>query len=179
MPNSAFNKPSTQSAAGKRSLVPGGDLRFCFPLLFLALTSPLTAAEISKWVDAQGRVHYSDQPPPGVVVKKIDPPPPPLPTPKAVKDALKSGPKTVAEKDLDYRKRKVDAEETAEKNKKSDAEAKLKLDNCTNAKASLRARQEGVRMFTLNEQGERVYPDDTERAQLVANAQKEVDSWCK
>ncbi len=154
-------------------------MRFTISLLWLALISPLGAAEISKWVDAQGRVHYSDQPPPGVAVKKVEPPPPPIPTPKAVKDALKSSQKTVAEKELDYRKRKVDAEENAEKAKKSEAEAKLKQDNCSNAKASLRARQEGVRMFTVNEQGERVYPDDTERAQLIANAQKEVDSWCK
>lgn len=155
-------------------------MRFCFPLIFLALlNTSVTAAEISKWVDAQGRVNYSDQPPAGVTLKKVDPPPPPLPTSKAVKDALKTGPKTLADKELDYRKRKVEAEEGAEKIKKSETEAKLKQENCNGAKANLRTRQEGTRTFTVNEQGERIYPDEADRAQLIKNAQKEVDSWCK
>ena len=33
-------------------------------LILLILTSTHALAEISKWVDADGKVHYSDQPPP-------------------------------------------------------------------------------------------------------------------
>src|SRR5450756_2102569 len=35
-----------------------------FLLILLMLASTNTFAAISKWVDAQGQVHYSDQPPP-------------------------------------------------------------------------------------------------------------------
>lgn len=149
-----------------------------FPILAL-FSLPLCAAEISKWVDSQGKVHYSDQPPPGAAAKKIEPPPPPLPA-KAVRDAMtKGGPKTMAEKELDFRRRKVEAEETAEKARKAEVEAKAKKENCVSAQSQLRLRQEGTRLFTLNEQGERVYADDADRARLIANAQKEVDHWCK
>ena len=36
-------------------------------LSFLALALPLEAAQLYKWVDADGKVHYSDKPPAGNV----------------------------------------------------------------------------------------------------------------
>ena len=35
-----------------------------FLLILLMLASANSFAEVNKWIDDQGRVHYSDQPPP-------------------------------------------------------------------------------------------------------------------
>ena len=52
--------------------------KFLFVVMFLALSFPV-AADIYKWVDANGKVHYSNTPPPevkGTKVKVDDPAPP-------------------------------------------------------------------------------------------------------
>lgn len=42
-----------------------GIARLVFPCLLCALAQPLLAAEVYRWVDAAGEVHYSATPPPG------------------------------------------------------------------------------------------------------------------
>jgi hypothetical protein len=41
-----------------------------FLLILLIFASTNTFAELSKWTDADGKVHYSDQPPPANVKAK-------------------------------------------------------------------------------------------------------------
>ncbi len=40
-------------------------------MLFLALTSPLSHAQLYKWIDAQGKIHYGDSPPKNADLKSI------------------------------------------------------------------------------------------------------------
>jgi molecular chaperone DnaK (HSP70) len=57
--------------------------------LTLALSSVSQAAQIYKWVDAQGVTHFDAQPPAGQQVQEIDvqkPPPPPPPSAKPATD---------------------------------------------------------------------------------------------
>jgi hypothetical protein len=42
-----------------------GMARLVFPCLFCVLVQPALAAEVYRWVDAAGEVHYSATPPPG------------------------------------------------------------------------------------------------------------------
>jgi hypothetical protein len=55
-------------------------------IVFLALLWPILAgAEIYKWTDASGKLHYSQNPPAGVTkFDKVTPPPPPLPPNEAL-----------------------------------------------------------------------------------------------
>ena len=49
-------------------------------LLLAVLWPALASAEIYKWTDATGKLHYSQNPPPGTTkFEKVTPPPPPLP----------------------------------------------------------------------------------------------------
>jgi Domain of unknown function (DUF4124) len=48
----------------------------------LAITLPvLAAAQVYRWVDEKGQVHYSQTPPPGRQAQAIVPPPPPAAAP--------------------------------------------------------------------------------------------------
>jgi Domain of unknown function (DUF4124) len=76
--------------------------RFLFVVVFLALSFPV-AADIYKWVDANGKVHYSNTPPPevkGTKVKVDDPAPPTGPaTPPATAEYWR-------QKDEEFRQRR-------------------------------------------------------------------------
>jgi hypothetical protein len=147
-------------------------------MLLLALTTT-AQAEVTRWVDAEGKVHYSDQPPPPTAKsqKNLDLKNSPA-LPIAGPDS-KSGEKSLAEKDLEYRKRKVQAEESAAKQAKDQEEAKSRKANCEQARNRLQAMQEGQRISKFDEKGERVFLEDKDRALAIEDAKKVADSWCK
>lgn len=145
-------------------------------LIFLA--APLSLhAELYKWEDSSGKVHYSDVPPPDAKTTTVG-----RSKGKAAQTPAtpnKATPKNLADKELEFNKRRQEAKESASKAEKEAAAAKEKQENCTRSKATLRSLKEGSRMSTTNEKGERVVIDDTMRQRETERAQKDVDSWCK
>jgi hypothetical protein len=146
--------------------------------LMLALAT-VAQAGVTRWVDAEGKVHYSDQPPPPTAKsqKTLD-----LKTSPALPIAApdnKGGEKSLAEKDLESRKRRVQAEETAAKQAKDQEEEKSRKANCEQARNQLQAFQEGQRIAKFDEKGERVFLEGNDRALAIEEAKKTVDSWCK
>lgn len=147
----------------------------------LALAAALCAAipvhaQVHKWVDANGKVQYSDQPPPGQAgVQKLriekSVAVPPAPAAKA--------PKTLAERDLEFRQNQVAAEEAKKKQQQADADAKLRQGNCINAKGNLKTLEEGGRVFNYDSKGEKQYLDDSGREKAIADARRQVSEWCK
>ncbi len=145
--------------------------RFIPPFLILLL--PLLAhAEIVKWVDDKGKVHYSDQPP--ATAK----------TPKTLNIKNQPGAsapaqKSLADQELEFRKRQMEAEDAAKKAAEDKKQAETAQQNCASARANLKMLQDGVRMTKYNEKGERVFLDDADRAKAIAEAQRAVSDWCK
>src|SRR3954470_20586087 len=96
-------------------------------VLLLAIVSALSSAAIGaqtyKWTDAQGKVHYSDQPPPADVKEPItvkNSRQSPTATP-AGKDAAPAKAKTYTDQEADFKKRQVEAaEREATEKKKAD-----------------------------------------------------------
>ncbi len=142
-----------------------------FFLCGLALVTP-AQADLYKWTDAQGKVHYSDQPP----------------TVNA--QAIKSGAAGQAEatteatrsldaKDQAFQKRREEAEKARAKAEKEAEEARIKRENCTKARNNLSTLQNMPRVYTTNAAGQRVYMDDTARASALANSQKAVSDFCQ
>lgn len=153
-------------------------------LLLLTIVSMLALATVAqagvtRWVDADGKVHYSDKPPPPTAKsqKNLDLKNSPA-LPIAAPDS-KAGEKSLAEKDLESRKRRVQAEETAAKQAKEQEEEKSKKTNCVQARNQLQALQGGQRMSKFDEKGERVFLEDNERVKAIEETKKSVDSWCK
>lgn len=120
------------------------------------------AAEVYTWKDATGKTVYSDQPPPGVNA-----------TPMRVKAAQPTTPP----------KKQAASEPGKEAAKGNDAidnyNAKVKAENCKNARADLQKLQAGLRIAKPDGKGGKTFPNDKERADMTRQVQKEVDTWCK
>lgn len=154
--------------------------------LFLALLLPLlialpAQAQIYKWKDAQGRTVISDTPQPGAgkqvpVVRQA---------PAAAQDAAEgepaaaAGPKSWAEKDLEFRQRQQEKRASAEKAAKEKAEADQRRDNCNRAREQQRILESGQRISRMKEDGEREFISDQQRQQEIERAIKNVQEWCK
>ncbi len=146
---------------------------FIAALVLVMVSSPLAWGQAYKWRDADGRIQYTDTPPPPGAkdVQQLRKPP--------------SGPtsnspsKSIAEQDAAFRKRLIEKQETEAKQAKAAEEAKVRARNCEQAKGQVAALDAGGRMVKLNAQGERIALDDAERAQSRAEALKAVEDWCK
>ncbi len=140
-------------------------------LTLAALVAP-AQAELYKWVDSQGKVHYSDRPPPNAAQKAATMKAPP-PAPAAA--ASPAPQKTIKEQELEYRQRKAEEAEAAAKAQK---EADVRAQNCRNARGNLNTYTEGGRVVRFNAQGEREYVSDEERAREIERWKSEVSRWC-
>ncbi|HKQ24357.1 MAG TPA: DUF4124 domain-containing protein [Burkholderiales bacterium] len=139
--------------------------------------------ELYKWTDAEGVVHYSDQPPPPnvkkpVTVKPRNPAPPTAAPAAAAAAAPAAGPKTPAEQEAEFNRRRVEAAEKDAAEKKVAKEAEEKKKNCEQAKAQLARMQTGARITRYNDSGEIEYLNDAEIAQEAVRARQVADSWC-
>lgn len=168
--------------------LPSTIVSFC---LLLAASAPALAQYI--WVDAKGVKQLSDRaPPPGTPANRIlKAPGKPLFNPNAPgetaeqatpsdaeADSKPKGPPSLAERNADYARRQKLA---AEASQKAADEARRKRDeaaNCANARSNQQALDQGIRMTTYNDQGERVYMDDAQRAES-ARRNQQVLANCK
>jgi hypothetical protein len=166
-------------------------------LLCLIMLPTLASAEIYKWKDKDGRVRYSDVPPPSNVQqealygKKIPKPtgqPPLAPVEgdataamnkekAAAKDKAASD-KVPMSKEEEAAKRAKDAEQQKKVDEAKQAELKVKQENCKVAQASLRAYSDGGRLVKTNEKGEREYLGDADIQKAKIDAQRDVEKYC-
>jgi hypothetical protein len=148
----------------------------------LCLAALPADAQTYKWTDADGKIHYSDQPPPanakdqGTVKGRK----PAAPAPDAAAD--KGAPakaKTYVEQEAEFKKRQVEAAERNAAEKKKADEVAEKKRNCETARTQLRGLQAGGRVSQTNAKGELEYMSDAQIAQEIERAKKSVDGWCK
>lgn len=131
-------------------------IRHALVALSLCAVALPAAAALYKWTDANGRVVYSDQPPPGDVKTQIVQGAPPPSNPNAVKD--------MANKDLELRKRAKDAAEKEKKEETARAEMAKRNEQCTRVEGQIRQlAAEQLALVRVNEKGETVYVDDATR----------------
>ncbi len=142
------------------------------------------SAQLYRWVDKDGRVRYSDTPPPpGVKGTTLQPAPGAAAPPASAagdapaKDARK-GPMTSTEQDAEFRKRQADTQKSREKEEQASRDAQARQDNCARAQETLGGLESGQRIARTNASGERYYVDDDQRAAEVAKARQAVSSWC-
>lgn len=160
-------------------------MKWIATLAALALALPAFGG-MYKWVDADGTVHYSDEPaPPNVKQQKaLSAPPKPARTPAPAAEAKAaaapaSAPKTAAEQEMEFRKRRVEAAE-ADAKRQQDAKAAVeKQRNCEQAKNRVVMLQTGGRITKSGPNGDQIYLGDKEIASELVDARKDADSWCK
>lgn len=147
-------------------------------ILGLALLLAGTAsAQLYRWVDENGRVRYTDRPPPaGVKSRTIATPSAPAATPADAGDSKQ--PQTPAEREQAFQKRRLDAQKATEKSAAAERDAAAKQENCRRARETLATLQSGQRIRRTSPQGEPYYLDDSARAAETQSAQRAVQDWC-
>jgi len=127
-----------------------------------ACVMPVHAA-MYKWVDANGRVVYSDQPPAGAKAEKINP---------SVAPADMNAVRDLANKDMDLKKRQQARADDVAKAEKADTETKQRLDQCTQARGRIRTLQMETNVYRYSPTGEKVYMEPAERQKALGDNDK-------
>lgn len=166
-------------------------------ILVCLMVLPLAVnAEIYKWKGKDGKVRYSDVPPPSnmqtesLYGKKIprptgQPPLAPIEGDATVaankqKEMDKAGGKEVVPltKEEEAAKRAKDAEEKKKAAYAKAEELKIKQENCKTAQNQLTTYSVGGRISRINEKGEREYLSDADIATAKGTAQVDVEKYC-
>ncbi|MEO3691141.1 DUF4124 domain-containing protein [Roseateles paludis] len=163
-------------------------------LLLLALLAALPAQAQWKWRDANGVTQYSDLPPPqGTPEKDILQRPANakrgpvtlLPVGAAASAAAAAAsaaaPKPAASRpDAAEQKRQEEERQARLKDEQEKQRmAEQRRENCSRAQENLRSLQSGTRITKVNEQGQRVFLDETQLAGETARARQLVASECR
>lgn len=161
-------------------------LAFGFSVLALASTAALAQWQ---WVEKDGRKIFSDRAPPAEIQDKDILKRPagalrgaasPALTAASAPSLKTSAPKpTGKDAELEARKKKADDDEVAKKKAEEDKVAKTNADNCERAKTGLATLQSGVRMSSVNANGEREIYDDAKRDAEIKRTQEVMDASCK
>lgn len=125
-------------------------------------------AQLYKWVDKDGRVTYSDQPPPAQESKQLN-----------IQTAPGAPQRSAVERSKELEKNRADEKEKAKGGEEAAKRAELEKENCERAKAYLRTVTSGGRIVTYDAKGERILLDDDRIEEERGKAQKLVDEFCK
>jgi Domain of unknown function (DUF4124) len=145
---------------------------------------PLIAGEIHKWVDENGNVHYSDQPPPTKNSSTLRGAPrtsatTPADGNKEDTSAAAKKPLTPAEQEMEFKKRRSEQAEKEAKAEKENQEAKERERNCETARGHLVRMQQGGIITTTSSKGEVSYMSEKDIAAEIERARKQVELACK
>ncbi len=126
---------------------------------------------LTKWVDADGVVHYTDGPVPDNVKTRSY---------SAPHDQTSGIPaaKTFVEREAEWKKAQKAKEEASLKDAQLQEEALAKQKNCSAAKANLKALENSPLIMTYNDKGESGYMDDATRRQRIEEARKQISTYC-
>jgi len=151
-------------------------MRLILLTLFLSLTlvaGNTTARQIQKWTDENGRVHYGDY------TEKYDSKTLNVKTSPATNSSA-SADTNSAETRSKLLKSMQDSrlKKKEEKDQKNKQLALMKK-NCGMAKSNHAMLNNGGRLVTYDENGERHFIEDKERAKKLSAASKDISRWCK
>ena len=145
------------------------------PLYFLLILIMLPlpgGAEIYKWIDANGRVHYDDKPPVSGQKKLMD------------INEQSNTVKAISDDRAEKRRKLLNAiDEDRQLKKDEEAKAKKKktklIKQCHNAKDSLKSYQRSSSVYDLDKDGNRVTLPGSVRDKIIANLKKKIAENCK
>jgi actin-related protein len=129
-------------------------------------------AQIYKWTDAEGHVHYTQEPPPpGVEGKEMKPPPPPPASAADEEERLETLKETLEE-------RKAQREEAADAARAEEEARRTRQHNCEVARKRLEQAQ-FPRVSFVEPDGTERRATEEERQREIAEAQAQVNDFCK
>ena len=153
-------------------------MRLATPLfLLVTLLAGGAQAEIYKWVDANGNVHYSDSPPPGDSAQQVQLAPQPS------EESLQQGREENARR-LRYQQResaaRKETKETQQKEQQQSEKQAAKLQSqCKEARQQLKILNMQRPVYRKNEAGEREYVNAETRADEQAQLMAAIAEHCQ
>jgi hypothetical protein len=152
------------------------------------------AAAQWAWKEDNGRVVYSDRPPPPNVkgsqilrqpnVAMPDPAPRGPQSagegdkPAAAPAASPTAPKSIAEREMEFRKRQQERAESERKAQHEEQKNAAKAADCERTRGYVRALEDGVRISRTDASGNREFLDDAQRAAELERARKTAQQVC-
>jgi len=131
-------------------------------------------AELNKWVDEEGVVHYSDTRPAGVNADSVR-----NVTGKDTAAApAQDAPKSYVEREMELKKALQEKQAVNDKLAREKAIQEERQRNCINAQESLRTLESGTRLSAYDAKGERYYLDDAAREQRLHEAREAIRANC-
>lgn len=170
--------------------------------LAVALATALVAtAAVAQWAwkEDNGRVVYSDRPPPAniragqILRQPAVPVPPPARggTPAAGAEADKAAsapaaaqaiapaaPKSYAEREMEFRKRQQERADAERKAQEDQQKSAARAAECDRSRGYLKSLEDGVRVMRTDAAGNREFLDDAQRATEVERMRKLVQQHC-
>jgi hypothetical protein len=167
-------------------------------LVVLAVAWALPVAAQWAWKDDNGRLVYSDRPPPAnvkpgnIVHQPSRPTATPAPTPTSTPsttaaasgdtqktaDGTPAAPKSLAEQEMEFRKRQQERADAEKKAQDEQQKAVAKAAECERARGYLKSLDEGIRIARTDASGNREFLDDSQRAAEVQRTRQIVQTTC-
>ncbi len=144
--------------------------------IFLPLLSNVNAADVYKWIDEDGQVHYGHKTE-NKNAKKIE-----------IKNRyIDSGNSTAplsAEERVDKQKRFLNALEAdnksiADEKRKKKEQAELKISRCNASRDQLKRYENSGALYDLDEKGNRILLNKKQYEQAMSQARARVEKWCQ
>ncbi len=137
-------------------------------MLFAATAS---AQQVYRWVDENGRVHFSDKPPTDAKAETVDI----EIKPTDLEATLRANAELQRRVEAGKLEREDDKAFAAEQER---YEARL-AESCRQARDRVAAIESARRLSTVDEQGNRVVYDEERRAAALTEARRQVADWCR
>ena len=157
-----------------------------FVALAVLLATATVAAQVYKWVDKDGKVQYSDMPPPPSV-SKTDPKKlntgansaaPAAANTSKTTAAAANAPKSLQDRSKDADKRRIEDAEKARKDEEAQKAVKQNEERCGAATRYKGDLDSGRPIARNNDQGERTYMSDEERSTEIARIKSVMAESC-
>lgn len=151
-------------------------MRAIIGLVVMLLLSTAAHAQLMKCISPDGKVEFANQCPPGTKahstgIKSS--------TPAAPSDAA-TPQKSLAERDAEFRKRRIEKQEAEAKEAKKTTEDAQRKRACDDARAYLKNLQAGNRVVKYDPKtGERIFLEDAQYGPEIAAAQRSIEANCK
>lgn len=144
-------------------------------LVIVNLISLQCIAEVYKWVDENGKVHFSDKPfdekSKAFKMKR-------QPTPEEIQQAKQRAAKVIQHQ---RKVSEINSEEAQEEQKarlKKEKQAARLSDECKVAQREIIQLGRGYRSYTVNDKGEKYYLSDQEKNDTIAKMQELIRLHC-
>jgi uncharacterized protein DUF4124 len=140
--------------------------------LFLSSMTLTSYADVYKWVDENGRTHYSQTAPENQNAEMIKAPPPPASLPEDAQHKIDE----LIEQQTESRK--AQEEQLAKQQKQADQQQVLE-DNCKMAQSNLQLYLDNPGRRVLKEDGTVIRPTEEDRQQKIRETKQDIKEYCK